>query len=183
VGAFRAANRIAPPMGPVSATIAIDAPRERVFDLIIDLAIRPALCDHFIEDYRLERLPPSGEGAAARFRVTAGNYAYMETVIAEAERPFRIRERGRTGRWDRIPVHTVWEIVEGPGAVSTVTVTFWTEASHSLDRLRDLLGANRSFRRAWERALERLRELAESDADPDRRVEVAGADRLAAGLT
>ena len=58
-------------MGPISLTTTIDAPRERVFDLIVDLARRPAWTDHFLSDYRLERIPPVGEGAAARFRIDA----------------------------------------------------------------------------------------------------------------
>jgi hypothetical protein len=170
-------------MGPVSATTSIDAPRERIFDLIADLSVRPAFCDHFLVDFRLERIDPSGEGAAARLRVLTGRSLWMETVIVEAKRPFRIRERGRTGRWNRIPVQTLWEIVEEPGEVSTVSVSFWTEPSHPLDRLRELFRTSRPFRRAWGRALERLREIAESDAPPPRRVEVAGADRVGAGLT
>ena len=56
-------------MRPVSATVSIDAPRERVFDFLCDLSARPAFCDHFLVDYRLERLDPVGVGAAARFRL------------------------------------------------------------------------------------------------------------------
>lgn len=80
-------------MGPISLTTTIDAPRERVFDLIVDLGRRPAWTDHFLSDYRLERIPPVGQGAAARFRIDApGGITYMETVIAEAERPYRVVE-------------------------------------------------------------------------------------------
>ena len=165
-------------MGPFSASAAVDAPRERIFDLLADLSVRPAFCDHFLADYRLEREQPRGVGAAARFRVTAGRRLNMETEIVEVERPFRIRERGRTGRWNRIPVHTVWEIVEGAGTVNTVSLTFWTEPSHPVDRLGERLRSTRSLRRAWKRALERLRDLAESDAEVAPRVGVAGADRI-----
>jgi uncharacterized protein YndB with AHSA1/START domain len=165
-------------MGPLSASVAVDAPRERVFDLLTDLSVRPAFCDHFLADFHLEREEARGVGAAARFLVTAGRRLNMETVIVEVQRPFRIRESGRTGRWDRIPVHTVWEIVEGAGTVNTVSVTFWTEPSHPLDRLRELVRAARPLRRAWKRALERLRDLAESGAEEVPRVGVAGADRV-----
>jgi uncharacterized protein YndB with AHSA1/START domain len=166
-------------MGPISLTTAIDAPRERVFDLLSDLSRRPAYTDHFLRDFRLERLEAAGVGAAARFRADArGGIRYMETVIAEAERPHKIVEHGRGGRWDRIPVRAVWELTQGPGAVTTLTLTFWTAPSHPLDRLRDLLGASGWWRRRWSRALRRLRELIESGRDPGEGVRVAGSDRF-----
>lgn len=56
-------------MDPVSATTAIDVPRERVYELLGDLAARPAFCDHFLDRYHLERIDPVGVGAAARFRL------------------------------------------------------------------------------------------------------------------
>ena len=59
------------PVGPITITTSIDAPRERVFDFICDLATRPSWIDHFADDYRVERIPASGRGAAARFRVDA----------------------------------------------------------------------------------------------------------------
>ena len=62
-------NTIAAAMRPVFATTSIDAPRERVFDFLIDLSARPAFMDHFLTDYRLERLDPVGVGASARFRL------------------------------------------------------------------------------------------------------------------
>ena len=69
-------------MGPVSATTAIDAPRARVHQLIGELAIRPAITDHFIDEFRLERLESRGVGAAARFRIRKRGL-WIEMVIAE----------------------------------------------------------------------------------------------------
>ena len=104
-------------MGPISLNITIDAPRERVFDEICDLSRRPSFTDHFISEFHLQRIEPSGRGAAARFRVGApGGLKYMETVIDEADRPHLISERGRGGRWDRVPVRTTWELSGGRGA-------------------------------------------------------------------
>ena len=74
-------------MGPISLTVAVDAPRERVFDFIADLGVRPSWTGDSVRDYRLERIQPRGVGAAARFRVDAPGVEYMETVIAEADRP------------------------------------------------------------------------------------------------
>jgi uncharacterized protein YndB with AHSA1/START domain len=169
-------NRIAN-VGPISSTKAIDAPRDEVFRFLADLANRPAFTDHFVEQFRLERLESAGVGAAARFRF-AGRGIWVETVIEELSPPHRIVERGKGGRWDRIRVFTGWELLEGPGIGQTeVTLTFWTEASNPFDRLREKFGAQRYYRRQWSTALIRLKEILESD-EPVERVTVAGGDRL-----
>jgi uncharacterized protein YndB with AHSA1/START domain len=166
-------------MRPVSASIAIDAPRERVFDLLCDLAIRPAFTDHFMTDYRLERVDPVGVGAGARFRLR-GSGAWLDTVIEEVERPHLIREQGRGGRSNRVPVFTVWELVEGAWPEGCdASITFWSETELAVDKARELLGGSRQFRRDWKRALARLKQIVEAE-EPVQRVAVAGADRLPA---
>jgi uncharacterized protein YndB with AHSA1/START domain len=169
-------------MNPISATATIDAPRERVFEFLCDLANRPSICDHFVGEFRLERLDSRGVGAAARFRSRRPRL-WVETVIEEVVPPHGIHERGRAGRLGRIPVFTVWELVDGgtPRGCE-VTVTFWTEPSHPSDRARELLGGARRWRRNWKRAVVRLRDAMESDR-PVERVAVAGADRLPGALT
>jgi hypothetical protein len=72
----------------------------------------------------------------------------------------------------------VWELAEGPApGACEVTVTFWTEPRHPIDRLRELTGTARWFRRQWRRAAVRLKEVLESE-QPVERVTVAGGDRL-----
>jgi uncharacterized protein YndB with AHSA1/START domain len=162
-------------VGPITITTSIDAPRDRVFDLICDLAARPSWIDHFATEYRVERIPATGRGAAARFRVDApAGVRYMETVIAETDRPYRVVEHARGGRLDRISMRLVWELEAGP--TTTLTLTFWTEPPSIFDRVREL-GRERWWRRRWTKALTRLRELIESGASV-RRIEVAGADRV-----
>jgi uncharacterized protein YndB with AHSA1/START domain len=163
-------------MGPVSATTPIDAPRERVYELLCDLSARPAFCDHFVAEYRLQRIDPIGVGASARFRVR--KWGWMDTEIEEAVPPHLIRERGRGGRFNRIPVFTVWELAaSGWPRGCEVSVTFWTEPSNPADRAKELLGGARRFRRSWARALVRLKDLAESERVAER-VAIAGADRM-----
>jgi hypothetical protein len=165
-------------VGPISLTISIDAPRERVFDFISDLGVRQSWTDHFASEYRLERVTAQGQGAAARFRVDApAGVRYMETVIAEAERPFRVVEHGRGGRLDRMPIRTVWELEEGP--TTTVTLTFWTSPPSLFDRAREL-GRTRWWRRRWRKALRHMQEIIESGTAVER-TEVAGGDRLPVG--
>ena len=96
-----ARNRIARRWARSPSRRPIDAPRERVFDFLCDLANRPAFTDHFISQYRLERLESRGVGAAARLRV-ARRHVWMETVIVEVSPPAtgsssRARRAGSTG--------------------------------------------------------------------------------------
>jgi uncharacterized protein YndB with AHSA1/START domain len=167
-------------MLPVTVSITIDAPRERVFELIGDLAKRPSFTDHFIEQFRLERIPSTGVGAAARFRTgPPGRRLWIETVIEELEPPHRILEGGHGGRWDRIPVGTGWELVAGPGSTTEASLTFWTEPSHPIDRLKEHPGSRGWYRRRWSRALRRMRDLLESDI-PVEPLAVAGEDAMPA---
>jgi uncharacterized protein YndB with AHSA1/START domain len=162
-------------VGPITITTSIDAPRERIFEFICDLAIRPSWIDHFADDYRVQRIPASGRGAAARFRVDApAGVRYMETVIAETDRPHEIVEHGRGGRLDRTPFRLVWELEAGP--TTTVRLTFWTAPASLFDRIREM-GRERWWRRRWTKALGRMRDLIESGADVPR-VEIAGGDRV-----
>jgi uncharacterized protein YndB with AHSA1/START domain len=163
-------------VGPISVTRAIDEQRDLVFDFLSDLANRPAFTDHFLADYRLERFESAGVGAAARMRIPKAGL-WMETVIVETERPYRIVEQGKGGRLDRIPIRTAWELVEGPGAAtSEITVRFGTEPPHPVDRMRELRRGERFYRRQWSTALSRLKELIES-GQPAERVVIAGGAR------
>jgi uncharacterized protein YndB with AHSA1/START domain len=161
-------------MGPISLDIAVDAPREEVFDLLCDLAKRPAWTDHFQSDFRLERVEPSGQGAAAHFRVGAPGVRYMDTTIVEAERPHIIVERGHGGRSNRLEIKTVWELTEGPGAVTTVGLTFWIEPKRHR-------GA-RWWRRRWKRALRRLDAAVRAGVSPGGEAKVAGGNRRLTGI-
>ncbi len=165
-------------MGPVSASVSIDAPRERVFAVIADLANRPAFCDHFMTDFHLLRLESGGVGAAARFRTAARGFPiWMETVITEIEAPHRLIERGRGSRADRMELGTGWELVEAPGATTELTVTFWADATNPVDAARSRLGARRWYRRQWRRALGRLQTLLEGDRAIEP-LQVAGTSRI-----
>jgi len=160
-------------MAPISVNAAVDAPRERVFELLCDLAARPAFTDHFASNFQLTREQASGVGAGARFEVGAPRgIEWMDTTITEAERPHLIVEQGHGGRSNRIALKTVWELTEGPGAVTTVALTFITDPSGHR--------GGHWWRRRWRRALRRLGGAIESGERPPELVAVAGADRLPA---
>jgi uncharacterized protein YndB with AHSA1/START domain len=171
-------------MGPVSAEVEIDAPRERAFETICDLARRPSFTDHFLEGFHLTRIESSGVGAGARFRVKLPpRSVWMDTAIAEIEPPHRIVERGRGGRVNRIPATTVWELLEGNGSLTRVRVSHWTEPANPLDRmLEKLTGASMRTEWDWGEALRRLRDRLESDRPVAGAVAVAGGNPHATGI-
>jgi hypothetical protein len=58
-----------------------------------------------------------------------------------------------------------------------VQVTFWTEPERIVDKVRDAKASERRLGKGLKKALERLRNLAES-GQPPKRIAVAGGDRL-----
>jgi uncharacterized protein YndB with AHSA1/START domain len=171
-------------MGPISAEIEIDVPRERAFELLSDLALRPSFTDHFVTDLRLTRLESRGVGAGARFRLSlAPRSIWMDTVVVEAEPPRKLVERGSGGRGNRIRTTIVWEVLEGAGPLILLRVSFWTEPRNPVDVVVEkLLGAAMRLERDLREALARARDLLESEGPPPRRVEVAGGNAHATGI-
>jgi uncharacterized protein YndB with AHSA1/START domain len=171
-------------MGPVSAEIEIDVPRQRAFEAIADLSLRPAFTDHFLADFHLTRIEPTGVGAGARFRIAVRpRRVWMDTTIVEVKSPHRLVEHGRGGRANRIPSTTLWELTEGPGGLTKVRVSFWTEPANPVDRGLELLSAGSiPYERRWREALRRLRELLESGELDRERLAVAGGNPHATGI-
>lgn len=171
-----ATNRLAA-MGPVTAEMPIDVPRERAYAFLADLANRPAFMGRFLSDFRLQRLDSTGIGATARFRLPERGL-WMETVISELEPPYRIVERGSGSRLDRMPMHTAWETTEVGPRSCEVRVIHWTEPSHPLDRIAELApGMTRWYGRALTGTLAQLKVVLE-DGSATERVAVAGGDRV-----
>ncbi|HEX6603118.1 MAG TPA: SRPBCC family protein, partial [Solirubrobacterales bacterium] len=75
-------------MGPISAEIEIDLPREQLFAMLSDLSARPAFTDHFLTDFHLTRIDGQGVGAGARFRAQGPlRSVWMDTTIVAMEEP------------------------------------------------------------------------------------------------
>lgn len=170
-------------MGPVSAEVEIDVPRPRAFAAIADLALRPAFTDHFLTGFHLTRIDSTGVGAGARFRISVWpRGVWMDTTVVESEEPYRLVEHGRGGRGNRIPSTTLWELTEGPGSLTRVRVSYWTEPRPH-DRALELLSfASIPYERRWREALRRLRDRLESGELPGHRVAVAGGNAHATGI-
>jgi uncharacterized protein YndB with AHSA1/START domain len=171
-------------MGPVSAEVEIDVPRQGVFEAIADMALRPAFTDHFLTDFHLTRIEPRGIGAGARFRIDVRpRRVWMDTTVVEVEEPHRIVEHGHGGRGNRIASTTFWELTDGPGALTTVRLSYWTEPANPVDRTLELLSAaSIPYERHWREALRRLRDGLESGTIGAGRIAVAGGNPHATGI-
>ena len=152
-------------MDPVSVSTVISAPREEIFDYLQDIANHPEFTDHYLVDWHLTRVDSVGRGAGARFRVTApmNRYSWADVTFAEVERPYRIVERGRTGKNNRIRTLGVWQLDPGPSGATRVTFTVQTWPAKLSDRLMESFGARGWLRRKHQRALRRLRTILEQD--------------------
>src|SRR5881409_2329448 len=99
-------------MDPITVTTTISRPREQVFEYLADIANRAEFTDHYLVDWHLTRENPVGTGAGARFRVKAplSRFSWADTTFAEVQPPYRIVERGRGGKFNRIRMLGTYEL-------------------------------------------------------------------------
>jgi uncharacterized protein YndB with AHSA1/START domain len=161
---------------PVTVSIVVSAPRERVFDYLQDIANHSEFTDHYLVDWHLTRIDSVGRGAGARFRVKApGNrFSWGDVTFAEVDRPHRIVEVGRTGKNNRIRTLGLYELAPATAGATRVRFTLETAPATLSDRLLEGLGARSWMRRKNARAMRRLRSILERDEGRGRRVTVAG---------
>lgn len=170
-------------MDPLTVSIVVSAPRERVFDYLQDIANHPEFTDHYLVDWHLTRIDSVGLGAGARYRVKApGNrFSWGDSTFIEVERPHRIVEAGRTGKNNRIRTMGVYELAPASGGATKVSFTLETKPAKLSDRLMEGMGARSWMRRKNRRAMRRLRGILEQApgaqggrGEAGRRVTVAG---------
>ena len=107
----------------------------------------------------------------------------MDTTIVEQEEPFRIVEHGRGGRVNRIRAHTVWELTEGPGSLTVVRVSHWTEPANPIDRALSRSRRPRSGRSAaGARRCGGCATCSSPTHPAGERIAVAGGNRYATGI-
>jgi uncharacterized protein YndB with AHSA1/START domain len=162
-------------MRPVTVSKHIAAPREQVFDFVLDLAARPAYSDHYLDDYRLARANPVGEGAAARFLLKAPfAKEYAELSVSQVDRPRRIVEELRVGRLGRNRSAAVYEFMTEAGGLTRVELSLLSEPANPIESVKQYL-ARGWIRRNAAKSLERLRMIFEEPpAEPLERVTIAG---------
>ncbi len=163
-------------MDPVSVSIVISASPERVFDYLQDIANHSQFTDHYLVDWHLTRIDSVGSGAGARFRVKApGNrFNWADVTFAEVDRPHRIVEVGRAGKYNRVRTLGVYELAPAAGGATRVRFTLQTVPATLSDRLMEGFGARSWLRRKNRRAMRRLRGILEGDGERGPRVTVAG---------
>lgn len=159
----------------------ISAPREAIFEFLLDVSNRIAWMDNLLDDYRLTRVNPIGVGAGAAFVIDSPMFPQRaENQIVEAERPRRILERARIGRWGRTTGFTEWELTDNHGSTE-VTMTAWTVPGIKWDGIKEGLGARPWFRRQSSVSLRRLRKIFEEQPNRElARAAVAGYEPLKA---
>jgi uncharacterized protein YndB with AHSA1/START domain len=160
---------------PVTVSIVVSAPPEQVFDYLADIANHSEFTDHYLVDWHLTRIDSVGIGAGARFRAKAPGvrFSWAEATLVEVERPQRLVEAGRTGKYNRIRTLGVYELAPAALEATRVQFTFLTVPATISDRLIEALGARSWTRRKNMRALRRLRSILEQGEARGRRVTVA----------
>ena len=157
----------------MSTTIA--RPREQVFEYLADIANHPEFTDHYLVDWHLTREQSYGEGAGARFRIKAplNRFSWADVTFFEVQPPFRIVERGRGGKFNRIRMLGTYVLSPAPSNTTKVQYTLETEPRLLSDKLLETLGGRAWARRQAGKAMKRLRVILEEDRDRGRRASVA----------
>jgi len=168
-------------MGPLYAEIEIDAPREVIYEYLLDIATRPKIFGDSISEFRLLRLDTRGIGAGARFRFKRRS-AWVDTTIFAVDPPRRISERGATGRLNRNMTGTEWEITEAANGVSVVRLTYWVDPHGFYLHFHRLTGGSRWYGRQLRHAVRRLRDMVEAERMESDDITVAGGNRYETGV-
>ena len=163
-------------MDPVVVSVIVGRPREEVFDYLADMANHAEFTDHFLEDFPLTRENTVGRGAGARFRVKAPfqRFSWMGVSLVEVDRPRRIVEAGRGGKYNRIRSMTIYSLDPGPDGTTRVQLSVETVPATITDRAMELFGARTWTRRQSRRALRRLRSILEDGTRRGPRATIAG---------
>ena len=163
-------------MEPFTVESTISRPREEVFEYLADIANHAEFSDHYRSDWHLTREDSYGTGAGARFRLTQPltRFNWADLSFMEVQPPFRIVERGRGGKYNRIRMLGAYTLSPGPAGTTRVEYTFETVPVYPSDHLMEALGGARWMRRNTKKAMRRLRSILEEDRDRGRRATVAG---------
>jgi len=152
------------PMTSITVSTTINQPRERVFDVLDDLARHEAFTDHFLVDWTLTRERSTGVGAGARMRAKgAGRHPWITITVVESVRPERTVEEGRGGKDGRRHTRGIYDLAEAGPRATTVAFTNEFEPAGVIERLQAPL-ARGYLRRQNARALARLKTMLEQDA-------------------
>jgi uncharacterized protein YndB with AHSA1/START domain len=164
---------------PLTVETTIARPREEVFEYLADIANHAEFTDHFMVDWRLTREDTYGPGAGARYKVKAPltRFPWGDSTFVELDRPRRIVEVGRMGKFNRIRTLGVYELERAAGNSTRVRFTLETEPKMLSDKFLESLGARAWMKRKLGKAMRRLRSILEEDHDRGTRPTIAGGPR------
>jgi uncharacterized protein YndB with AHSA1/START domain len=150
---------------PFTVSTNISKPREQVFEYLADIANHSEFSDHYRVDWHMTRQDTYGTGAGARFRVKAplNRFAWADMTFSEIQPPFRIVERGRGGKYNRIRMLGTYTLSPAPGGATKVEYTLETIPDQLSDRLLEIVGGRSWNRRKAAKAMRRLRTILEEN--------------------
>ena len=166
-------------MDPITVDVTIARPRDEVFEYLADIANHAEFNDHFLVDWRLTREDPYGYGAGARYRVKAplNRFSWADSTLIELERPRKLVEAGRMGKYNRIRQLGVYELEPSSSGTTKVTFTLLTEPKTLSDRLMESFGARSWTKRKLRKSMRRLRDILEENRARGTRPTIAGGPR------
>ena len=162
-------------MDPVTVSTTISRPREEVFEYLADIANHSEFTDHYLTHWHLTRVDSYGEGAGARFKVKApfSRFYWADVTFAEVQAPYRILERGRGGKYNRIKMVGTYTLSPGAGNSTRLEYTIETLPVMLSDKLMETFGGRSWNKRQASKAMRRLRLILEEGRARGRRASVA----------
>jgi uncharacterized protein YndB with AHSA1/START domain len=160
----------------ITVSTTISKPRELVYEYLADIANHAEFTDHYLVDWHLTRMDPYGPGAGARFRIKAplSRFAWADVTFAEMQPPYRIVEKGRGGKYNRIRMLGTYSLTPGPGDTTKVEYSLETVPVMLSDKLMEAFGGRVWSRRQAAKSMRRLRMILEEGRGRGRRASVAG---------
>jgi uncharacterized protein YndB with AHSA1/START domain len=161
---------------PFTVSTTIAKPREQVFEYLADIANHAEFSDHYRVDWHMTRMETYGTGAGARFRIKAplNRFAWADVTFAELQAPYRIVERGRGGKYNRIRMLGTYTLSPAPGNTTKVEYTLETVPAQVSDRVMEIFGGRSWSRRKAAKAMRRLRSILEDGRGRGERATVEG---------
>jgi uncharacterized protein YndB with AHSA1/START domain len=160
---------------PVAVSVNIARPRADVFGYLADVANHPEFKDHYLTDWHLTREDSVGRGSGARFReqLPLSRFGWGDYTLSEVEPPYRIVERGRSGKFNRVRAIGEWTLHDAPGGMTRVEYRYETQPAKPSDRLMELVAGHGWWKRKLSRAVRRLQTICEEDRARGKRATVA----------
>jgi uncharacterized protein YndB with AHSA1/START domain len=161
-------------MEPFTVSTTIAKPREEVFEYLADIANHSEFSDHYRVDWHMTRENTYGPGAGARFRIKAplNRFSWADMTFFEIRAPYRIVERGRGGKYNRIRMLGTYTLSPGPSGTTKVEYTLETVPSQISDRLLEIVGGRSWNRRKASKAMRRLRTILEENRGRGQRTSI-----------